>query len=183
MQMNYRDATICLEKKMITTMETLPNEVLLRILSRLSWFERITSFWSMNNRFNSLVCSTLSKDRNRFDNGPFTTHGLTYQKCVSILSLISNSPFLSSSIRNVYFDGSNSNTYDLCFEWLFDDQKILRFPNLKSLTFIRCGSIKPIIFSLLHLVEHQLNELTLTFDELCFWSISLLIAAICTLPA
>lgn len=154
---------------MITTIETLPNEILLRILSRLSWFERITSFWLMNIRFNSLVCLTLSKDKNRFDNGPFVTHGLTYQECYSMLySLIFHSPFLCSSIRNIYFDGSNSNSYDLCFQWLFDDQKILRFPNLKSLAFIRCGSIKPIIFTLLHLVEHQLNELTLTFDKYAF---------------
>jgi len=155
--------------KTIFRMETLPNEILLRILSHLSWFDALTSFWSSNSRFNSLVCLTLSRDNNQFNNGPFTTHCLPYQKCHSILhSLIFNSPSLSSSIEIIHFDGSNSNSYDLCFRWLFNDEKILRFPNLKSLTFVRCGSIKPVVSTLLHLVKHQLTKLTLTFDEYAF---------------
>lgn len=150
-------------------MESLPNEILLQILSHLSWFDRLTSFWSLNIRFNTLVCFSLSRDDNRLNNGPFTTHGLPYQKCHSILhSVISNSPSLCSSIENITFDGSNSNSYDLCRKWLFNDENILRFPNLKSLSFIRCGSIKPVIFSLFRLVEHQLKELTLTFDQYAF---------------
>lgn len=55
-----------------------------------------------------------------------------------------------------------------CYRWLFDDQNILRFPNLKSLDFTRCGSVEPVIRSLLYLVEHQLDELTLTFDQYVF---------------
>ena len=149
---------------MVTTMETLPNELFLRILSHLSWFDVLTSFWSLNTRLNSLVCLTLSRNDNLF-----STHGLSYQKCHSILhSIISNSLFLCSSIQNIHFDGSNSTSYALCYRWLFDDQNVLRFPNLKSLAFTRCGSIEPVIRSLLYLVEHQLNELTLTFDQYVF---------------
>ena len=151
-------------------MESLPNEILLDILSHLSWFDRLASFWSLNIRFNSLLCLTLSRGNIRLNNGPFTTHGLPYEKCYSIFhSLICNSPSLCSSIQSIHFDGSNSNSYDLCYQWLFNDQNILRFPNLKSLALIRCGSIKPVVFKLSHLVEHQLNELTLTFDEHAFF--------------
>ncbi|CAF4240855.1 unnamed protein product, partial [Rotaria sordida] len=39
---------------MINTLESLANEILLNILSNLTWFEMIESFWSINKRFNSL---------------------------------------------------------------------------------------------------------------------------------
>ena len=153
---------------MINRMETLPNEILLRILSHLSWFDVLTSFWSLNIRFNSLICSTLSLNHNRLNNA-FFTNGLPYHKYRSILySLISQSPSLCSSIRNIHFDGSNSTSYDLCYQWLFNNENILRFPNLKSLAFTRCGSIKSVVHSLLYLVEHQLDELTLAFDRYVF---------------
>ena len=149
----------------ITRMEIFPNEILLRILSHLSWFDTLTSFWSLNIRFNSLVCSTLSINNKDF----FIPHGLPYSKCHSILySLISQSPTLCSSIRNIHFDGSNSTSYDLCYRWLFNAEDILRFPNLKSLAFTQCGSVEPVIRSLLYLIEHQLDELTLKFDQYIF---------------
>ena len=151
--------------KMFTTIERLPNEILLGILSYLSWFDVLTSFWSLNIRLNSLVCLTLSRNDNRL----ISTHGLSYQKCHSIIySSIFNSSFLCSSIQNIHFDCSNSTSSDLCYRWLFDDQNILRFPNLKSLDFTRCGSVEPVIRSLMYLVEHQLDELTLTFDQYVF---------------
>ena len=59
----------------------------------------------------------------------------------------------------------------LCYEWLFNDKKILRFPNLKSLILTRCGSIEPVVQSLSYLIEHQLDELTLTFDKQVFMQI------------
>ncbi len=48
------------------------------------------------------------------------------------------------------------------------NKNILRFPNLKSLVFTRCGSIEPVVQNLLCLIQHQLDELTLTFDEHVF---------------
>ena len=155
--------------KTISRMETLPNEIILRILSHLSWFDVLTSFWSLNIRFNSLVCVTLSINDNRLNKDFFIPRGLPYNKCRSIVySLISNSPFLRSSIQNIHFDGSHSTSYDLCYQWLFANGNNLRFPNLKSLAFTRCGSVESVIRSLLYLVEHQLNELTLTFDQYVF---------------
>ncbi|CAF4052532.1 unnamed protein product, partial [Rotaria sp. Silwood1] len=54
------------------------------------------------------------------------------------------------------------------YEWLSDDKNILRFPNLKSFILIRCGSIEPVVQSLFYLIKHQLDELTLIFDEHVF---------------
>ncbi|CAF5169647.1 unnamed protein product, partial [Rotaria sp. Silwood1] len=129
----------------------------------------LTSFWSLNIRFNSLVCSILSINDNRLNSGLLITHGLAYNKCCSILfPLILNSSPLSSSIQRIHFDGSNSIASDLCYEWLFNDKKLFHFPNLKSLVLGQCGSIKPIVQSLSYLVQHQLDELTLTFDKHVF---------------
>ncbi|CAF2987583.1 unnamed protein product [Rotaria sp. Silwood2] len=154
---------------MVTRMETLPNEILLRIFSHLPWFDMLTSLWSLNFRFNSLVCSSLSINDNLLNSGLIITHGLSYNKCCSILfPLILNFSSLSSSIQRIHFDGTSSIASDLCYEWLFNDKNILRFPNLKSLVLARCGSIEPVVQSLFYLIEHQLDELILTFDEHVF---------------
>ena len=155
---------------MISRMEILPNEILLHIFSYLEWFDMLTSFWSLNIRFNFLVCSTLSKTGGNLSNsGILIKQGLSYNKYRSILfPLILNSSPLSSSIQRIHFDGSNSIASDLCYEWLFNDKKLLHFPNLKSLVLDQCGSIKPIVQSLSYLVQHQLDELTLTFDQQVF---------------
>jgi hypothetical protein len=151
-------------------METLPNEILLRIFSHLTWSDMLTSLWSLNIRFNTLVCSTFSISDNLLNTGLlFTEQGLSYNKCCSILlPLILKSPSLYYSIQRIHFDGTNSIACDLSYEWLFNDKKILRFPNLKSLILTRCGLIEPVIQSLFHLIEHQIDELTLTFDETMF---------------
>ena len=95
-------------------METLPNEILLHIFSYLSWFDMLTSLWSLNIRFNSLVCSTLSINDNRLNSGLLITHGLSYNKCCSILfPLILNSSSLCSSIQRIHFDETNSIACDL----------------------------------------------------------------------
>ncbi|CAF4968342.1 unnamed protein product, partial [Rotaria sp. Silwood1] len=147
-------------------METIPNEILLHIFSYLSWFDMLTSLWSLNMRLNSLVCSILSINNNRLNSGILITHGLSYNKCCSILfPLILNSSSVYSSIRRIHFDDNNSISSDLCYEWLFNDKNILRFPNLKSLILIRCGSIESVVQSLFYLIKHQLDELTLTFDQ------------------
>ncbi|CAF3556250.1 unnamed protein product, partial [Rotaria sp. Silwood2] len=150
-------------------METLPNEILLHIFSYLEWFDLLTGFWSLNVRFNSLVCSALSIGDNSLNTGLIIKQGLSYNKLSSLLfPLILNSSSLSSSIRRIYFDGTNSIACDLSYELLFNDKKILRFPNLKSLILTRCISIEPIVQSLSYLMEHQLDELTLTFDDQVF---------------
>ncbi|CAF2105427.1 unnamed protein product [Rotaria magnacalcarata] len=154
---------------MVTKIEALPNEILLHIFSRLSWFDMLTSLWSLNFRFNSLICSTLSINDNLLNSGLLITHGLSYNKCCSILfPLILNCSSLSSSIQRIHFDGTNSMASDLCYQWFFNDKNILRFRNLKSLVLTRCGSIEPVVQSLIYLIEHQLDELTLTFDEHVF---------------
>ena len=154
---------------MLTKIESLPNEILLHIISCLSWFDMLISFWSLNNRLNSLVCSILSINDNRLNSGLLFTRGLSYEKYSRILfPLISNSSSLSSSIRRIHFDGTNANAYDLCYHLLFNDENILHFPNLKSLILTRCGSMKSIFQGLPYLIEHQLDELTLTFDDQLF---------------
>ncbi|CAF4788310.1 unnamed protein product, partial [Rotaria sp. Silwood2] len=106
---------------------------------------------------------------NSLNSGLVITHGLSYNKCRSILfSLISNCSSLASSIQRIYFDGRSSIACDLSYEWLFTDKNILRFPNLKSLILMRCESIELTIQSLYYLIEHQLDNLTLTFDHQVF---------------
>ncbi|CAF3887456.1 unnamed protein product [Rotaria sordida] len=151
---------------MITKIETLPNEILLYIFSYLSWYDMLISFWSLNIRFDSLVCSILSINDRISNSGILITQGLSYNKCSSILfPLIINSSSLCSSIQRIHFDETNSIACDLIYQWLFNEKKILHFSNLKSLILTRCGSIKAVVQSLSYLIEHQLDELTLTFNQ------------------
>jgi len=146
-----------------TNIETLPNEVLMYILSYLSWFDMLTSLWSLNIRFNSLVCSTI------YINDSLSTLGLSYNKCSILFPLIFKSSSLSSSIKHIHFDERNSITCDLIYQWLFNDKNILHFPNLKSLILIGCQkSIEPVWKCLYHLIENQLDELRLTFNRTIF---------------
>ena len=151
------------------TIETLPNEILFYIFSHLSWTDLLTSLWSLNVRFNCLVCSTLSINDNQLNSGLVITLGSSYNNLCSIFfPLILNSSCLSSSIRRIHFDETNSISCDLIYQYLFYHKKILHFPNLKSLIFTRCGSIESIVDGLSYLIEHQLDQLTLTFDEKMF---------------
>ena len=157
---------------MLTRIEALPNEILLHLLSYLSWFDMLTSFWSLNIRLNSLLCSILSINNNQLNSGLVLTCGLSYHKySTTLLPMITNSSSLSSAIRRIHFDGGNSSAYDLCYEWLFNDEKVLRFPNLQSLILTRCQSMKLIFQSLPYLIQHQLDEFTLTFDDEMFLQI------------
>ncbi|CAF1493825.1 unnamed protein product [Rotaria sordida] len=155
---------------MITRLETLPNEILLRIFSHLSWFDMLTSLWSLNIRFNFLICSTFSINNCLLNRAIiFTEQRLSYNKSCSILfSLIFKSLYLCSSIKRIHFDGTNSMACDLSYEWLFNDKNMLRFPNLKSLILTRCGLIESLVQTLFNLIKHQLDELVLTFDESVF---------------
>jgi hypothetical protein len=154
---------------MKTRIETLSNEILLHIFSYLEWSDMLTSLWSLNIRFNSLVCSALSISDNWLNTGLLIKRGLSYNTCCSILfSLIFNSSSLCSSIQRIHLDETNSIACDLSYEWLFNDKKILRFPNLKSLILTQCGAIEPVVQCLSYLIQHQLDELTLTFGEQVF---------------
>ncbi|CAF4371617.1 unnamed protein product, partial [Rotaria sordida] len=67
---------------MISIFETLPNEILLAIFSILSWSEMLTSFWSLNHRINSLVCSIVSLNDGRQNTGLVITEpGFYHEKC------------------------------------------------------------------------------------------------------
>ncbi|CAF3265982.1 unnamed protein product [Rotaria sp. Silwood2] len=152
---------------MITRIEALPNEILLCIFSYLEWFDMLTCLCSLTIRFNSLICSILSVNNDLMNSDLGIKRGLSYNKCYSILfPLILNSSSLSSSIRRIHLDGSNSSAYDLCYEWLFNDKNLLHFPNLKSFALTQCGSIRSIVQSLLYLIQYQLDSLTLTFDNI-----------------
>ncbi|CAF3657061.1 unnamed protein product [Rotaria socialis] len=151
---------------MITKIEVLSNEIFLQIFSHLSWLQMLMSLWSLNSRINSLVCSTLSINDYSLNTGLLITLGLSYNKfCSTLFPLILNSSSLSSSIKRIYVDETNSIASDLIYEWLFNDQKILRFPNLKSLILIQCQITEPVVQSLSYLIKHQLNELTFTIDK------------------
>ncbi|CAF4911088.1 unnamed protein product [Rotaria sp. Silwood2] len=129
----------------------------------------LTSLWSLNTRFNSLVRSTLSRNNSISNTGILIIQGLSYNKCCSILfPLIINSSSLCSSIQRIHFDETNSSACGLIYEWLFNEKKILNFPNLKSLILTQSGSIEPVVQCLSYLVEYQLDELTLTFDNHVF---------------
>ncbi|CAF0874273.1 unnamed protein product [Rotaria sp. Silwood1] len=152
-----------------TTIETLPNETLFYIFSHLSWTDLLTSLWSLNIRFNYLVCSILSINGNQLNTGLIITLGSSYKKLNSIFfPLILNSSCLSSSIQRIHFDETNSIACDFIYQWLFNHKEILLFPNLKSLILTRCRSIEPLTESLFYLIEHQLDELTLSFDKEIF---------------
>lgn len=150
-------------------MEILPNEILLWIFSHLSWFELLTCLSSLNKRLDVVICSILSKNDNKSNRGLVIIEaGLSYRKCNSILlSLISNPllPF-ASCIRRIHFDGTNCNSSDLNYKWLFDNyKKIVHSPNVKSVILTRCLLVEPLIKSLPILIKYQVDELRLTFDK------------------
>ncbi|CAF2052473.1 unnamed protein product [Rotaria magnacalcarata] len=148
-----------------TSIEALPNEILLKILSYLSWYDMLTSLWSLNIRFDYLACSSFSIDRKLSNTGLVFALGLSYNKFARLFPLILECPSLCSSIQRIHFNETNSIACDLMYELLFNDKKILHFPNLKSLIVTKCQPMEPIIQCFSYLIEHQLDELTLTFDE------------------
>ncbi|CAF1550330.1 unnamed protein product [Rotaria magnacalcarata] len=156
---------------MMSPLETLPNEVFIIIFSHLSWLEMLTSLWSLNNRINNLICSIVSMNDSKRKSGLIMKDlGLSYNECHSrLLPLLDHSSLLPfcSSIRHMCFDGRNSIDCDSICEWMFfqkNDKKILRFPNLKSLTITQCYLSESLTQSLSVLVQDQLDELTLACD-------------------
>ena len=147
---------------MANSFETLPNEILLQIISNLSWSEILTLF-----------CALLSMNNTRGNVGiVFNRPGLSYEKCSSLLlPIITNSLSLSSAIRCIHINEANSNSSELLHQWFFSDVKqIFLFSNLRSLTLTRCLLSEPLIKTLSMLIELQLDELRLTFDKHMFIS-------------
>ncbi|CAF3271699.1 unnamed protein product [Rotaria sp. Silwood2] len=151
--------------KIISKLEILPNEILHNIFFYLSWDKILISFWSLNRRINSVIYSAFSIDKFGII---FNQPDLSYRKfALILLPLVFNSSALSSSIKHIHFDGTNSNSYDVIDHFLFlnNNQQILCFPNLKSLKITRCLLSQSLIQTLFLLIQNQLNQLTLTFDE------------------
>ncbi|CAF4259387.1 unnamed protein product [Rotaria sordida] len=150
---------------MINTLESLANEILLNILSNLTWFEMIESFWSINKRFNSLVCSIFSINYGRNKSGIIISEtDLSLNKYqLILLSILSNSN-LSISIQRIYIDGAKSVFFDLISKWIFQEN-LIYFINLKSLILTRCFLSEILINNLSLLIQYQLDELILTIDK------------------
>ncbi|CAF2557937.1 unnamed protein product [Rotaria sp. Silwood2] len=149
---------------MISKLETLPNEILLNIFCYLSWDKMLISLWSLNRRINLIIYSIFSIDKNGII---LNQSGLSYKKFSLILfPLICNSS-LSSFIKYIHFDGTNSNSPDLIHECLFynNDKQILCFPNLKSLKITQCLLSQSLIQTLSLLIQLKLDQLALTLDE------------------
>ncbi|CAF2116520.1 unnamed protein product [Rotaria magnacalcarata] len=160
---------------MICKFEILLNEVLLSIFSYLSWLELLNSVWSLNNRINYLICFLVSINNRKKNSGiSIKQLGLSYNECyLKLLPLLNHSSLLSfcSSIRRLSFDGTNSIACDINYEWIFyqnNTERILRFPNLKTLILTKCWLSESLITNLSLLIQYQLNELTLIFDEETF---------------
>ncbi|CAF2720610.1 unnamed protein product [Rotaria sp. Silwood2] len=150
---------------MISKFETLPNEILLNIFCYLSWDKILISFWLLNGRINSLIYSIFSRDKYEIS---FDQLDLSYKKfSLFLLPLISNSSSLSSLFKYIHFDGTNSNSYNVIYEFIFynNNTQNLCFPNLKSLKITRCLLSQSLIQTLSLLIRNQLDQLTLTFDE------------------
>ena len=157
---------------MSNSFETLSNEILIMIFSNFSWFEILESFWLINQRINSLICLLFSMN-NHHDNNAivFNQPGLSYEKCSSLLPIITNSLSLSSAIRRIHMNELNSSSSDFISKWFsIDTKQIFRFSNLKSLILTRFLFSEALINSLSMLIELQLDELRVIFDEDLFIS-------------
>jgi hypothetical protein len=126
----------------------------------------LTTFWPLKIRFNSLVCSAYSISEHLLNTDLLIKQSLSYNRFSSVLfPLILNSSSLSFSIQHIHFDETYSIACGLSYELLFNDKKILYFPNLKSLILTRFISIEPVVQSLCYFSEHQLDEHALTFHH------------------
>ena len=130
------------------------------------------NLWSLNSRINNLICSIISINDNRQNSGlVIQESGLSYDKYyLGLFEFLNQRSLLSfcSCIRRMCFDGTNSIASNISYEWIFfqnNDKKMLRFPSLKSLVLTRCFLSRPLIENLSLLIENQLDELTLTFEE------------------
>ena len=149
---------------MISKLEILPNEIFLNIFSYLSWEELLISLWSLNKRINSIICLTFSIDKNGII---FNSSGLSYEEfSKTLLPLIFKSLSLCSSIKYIHLDGNYSNSHDLIHQYFYNKEKEnFCFLNLKSLDITQCLLSRSLIEILSLLIQYQLNEMKLIFDQ------------------
>ncbi|CAF1331313.1 unnamed protein product [Rotaria sordida] len=144
---------------MISTFESLPNEILFIIFCNITWSDLLICFWPLNKRLDILMCSVFSRINKKQNNGlVFIEPDLSFKKCYSTLLPLIYQLSFSSSIRRIHFDRTNLSSCDLIYEWLFDNKKkTLRFSNVKSLILTRCLLVKPLIHILpfLHLINPE----------------------------
>lgn len=147
---------------MVNKLENLPNEILIIILSYLPWFEIIELFWSLNKRLTNLIYLKTSMNNNGII---INEQCLSFNRCHSIMtSKICDLLSLFSCIEWIDIDGSNSNCCDVISAWIFRS-KILNFINLKKLILRKCYLTEKFLENLSLLIQYQLDELILTFDE------------------
>ena len=151
---------------MANTLESLPNEILTIILGHFSWKELLTSWWCLNEHLNSLLCSMFWSGETRI---VFNSPGLSYKECsTSFIPMITQSNDLSSSVRYLHLDGSNSLVHDIFDRWLYrtnNDTCKLCFSNLKSLVLTRFLLSESSVNCLSRLVRDQLTHLRIDVDE------------------
>ncbi|CAF3338389.1 unnamed protein product, partial [Rotaria sp. Silwood2] len=153
--------------KMINKLENLPNEIFLMIFSHMTLFEIIESFSSLNKRLNNIIYLKFLMNKNEI---VINKRCLSFNKCYSIItSKINDLSFILNCIQSIYIDGINVNCCDIISEWIFHS-KILRFINLKKVILRKCYLTENLIENLSLLIEYQLNELVLTFDNDVFQS-------------
>jgi hypothetical protein len=138
---------------MISKLEIFPNEILLNVFCYLSWDDVLISLWSLNKRFNALIYSIFSNNKNGII---FNKPNLSYKTFSQILLplLFNSSSSLSSNIKYIHFDGRKSIPFDFIYQYLFscnNDQQKLSFPNLKSLHITRCFLTQPIPIKSTHI--------------------------------
>jgi len=151
---------------MLNRLEILPNEILLNIFCYLSWDEILISLWSLNKRFNSLIYSIFSINKNGII---FNKSDFSYKTLSSILlpRIFNSSLSLNLNIKCIHFDESYLIPLDFICKYFFstDDQQANRFPNLKSFHITRGIISQSLIQILSLLIRNQLDQLTLTFHE------------------
>jgi hypothetical protein len=152
---------------MINKLENLPNEIFLMIFSHMTSFEIIESFCSLNKRLNNIIYLKFLINKNEL---VVNKRCLSFNKCHSIItSKINDLSFIFNCIQSIHIDGINVNCCDIISEWIFHS-KIVRFINLKKVILRKCYLTENLIENLSILIEYQLNELVLTFDNDVFQS-------------
>lgn len=164
----YRARRSQLLRIAMTSLESLSDELFVHIFARLPWAQLITSFWSLNKRFNTLIRSTLSNTDNPLHRElSFTEPGISLVQCRALFSAtVLRSPVLLASIRRIHFDGLNSTISDSFAKWLYDTHTgELLFPNLRSLALTHCLLLEHLGQNLPRIIRSQVKDLTLTFDD------------------
>ena len=161
-----RECCLWTVNSMENALESLPNEILMIIFSHFSWNELLTSWWCLNEHLNSLLCSMFWNGEARII---FNRPGLSYKECsTSFIPMITQSSDLSSSVRYIHLDGSNSLALDVFDRWFYstvNGTSKLCFSNLRSLALTRFLLSESSINCLSRLVRGQLTHLRIEVDK------------------